>query len=112
MKNLKTPLVLFGLIYFIYGFVMNMRMFTQKMWPTYIFFISMGIGILFFAINKPTKRLPNFRVWQLIIGLLPITVFYIQMKVRDYNYPTQTVTVQNELYSNNSLKNGDIIFQT
>ncbi|NOY48129.1 MAG: YiiX family permuted papain-like enzyme [Chlorobi bacterium] len=34
------------------------------------------------------------------------------MKVWDYYYPTHTVTVQNELYSNNSLKNGDIIFQT
>ena len=111
MKNLTTPLGLFGLAYLIYGSVMNIRMFTEEMWPTYLFFISMGIGAFFLAINKLTKRLPKFRVWQIIIGLLPVTAFYIHMKVWDYNHPTEIV--QNEKTIDLSdYKNGDIIFQT
>jgi hypothetical protein len=112
MKNLKTPLGLIGIAYLIYGLVMNFRMFTEKMWPTYLFFISMGIGILFLAINKPTKKLPNFRVWQIIIGLVPITAFYIHMKIWDYNHPSESQITQNKAYSFDGLKNGDIIFQT
>lgn len=111
MKNLTTPLGLFGLAHLIYGSVMNIRMFTEEMWPTYLFFISMGIGAFFLAINKLTKRLPKFRVWQIIIGLLPVTAFYIHMKVWDYNHPTEIV--QNEKTIDLSdYKNGDIIFQT
>jgi uncharacterized protein YycO len=111
MKNLTTPLGLFGLAYLICGSVMNIRMFTVEMWPTYLFFISMGIGAFFLAINKVTKRLPKFRVWQIIIGLLPVTAFYIHMKVWDYNHPTEIV--QNEKTIDLSdYKNGDIIFQT
>jgi uncharacterized protein YycO len=111
MKNLTTPLGIFGLAYLLYGLVMNIRMFTEEMWPTYLFFISMGIGVFFLAINKLTKRLPNYRVWQIIIGLIPITAFYIHMKVWNQNHPTEIV--QNEQAFDLSVyKNGDIIFQT
>ena len=111
MKNLTTPLGLFGLAYLLYGLVMNIRMFTEEMWPTYLFFISMGIGIFFLAINKLTKRLPKYRVWQIIIGLIPVTAFYIQMNVWNRNHPTEIV--QNEQAINlTNYKNGDIIFQT
>lgn len=112
MKNLKTPLGIFGIAYLIYGLVMNYRMFTEKMWPTYLFFISMGIGIIFLAINKSTKRLPNFRFWQILIGILPVTLFYVYTKVLNNNYPTQTEITQNTSYKNGNLNNGDIIFQT
>lgn len=111
MKNLKTPLGLIGVAYLTYGLVMNVRMFTEKMWPTYLFFISIGIGILFLTINKPTKKLPNFRLWQIVIGLIPITAFYVHMKIREY-HTTQVEIAQSENYSNNKIKNGDIIFQT
>jgi hypothetical protein len=112
MKNLTTPLGIFGIAYLIYGLVMNIRMFTEDMWPTYLFFISMAIGILFLTINKITKRLPNFRFWQIIIGLLPVTTFYIYMKTLDYENPSQTEIAKIENYADDKLKNGDIIFQT
>lgn len=111
MKNLTTPLGLFGLAYLMYGLVMNIRILTEEMWPTYLFFISMGIGVFFLAINKLTKKLPSYRVWQIIIGLIPITAFYIHMKVWNQNHPTEIV--QNEQAFDLSVyKNGDIIFQT
>ncbi len=111
MKNLTTPLGLFGLAYLIYGLVMNIRMFTEQMWPTYLFFISMGIGVFFLAINKLTKRLPKFQFWQIIIGLLPVTAFYLHMKVWNQTHPTEIA--ENSLTeTNHNYHNGDIIFQT
>ena len=112
MKNLTTPLGLFGLAYLIYGVVMNIRMFTEQMWPTYLFFISMGIGVLFLAFNKLTKRLPNYRIWQILIGLLPVTAFYIHMQILNQKYETNSAENFSELQEQNKLKNGDIIFQT
>tara|TARA_B100000949_G_C14280753_1_gene451695 strand:+ start:623 stop:1465 length:843 start_codon:yes stop_codon:yes gene_type:complete len=111
MKNLTTPLGLFGIAYLIYGLVMNIRMFTEEMWPTYLFFISMGIGVFFLAINKLTKRLPKYRVWQIIIGLLPVTAFYIHMKVWNQNHSTGIVQNEQSIELSD-YKNGDIIFQT
>lgn len=112
MKNLTTPLGLLGLAYLIYGLVMNIRMYTEEMWPTYLFFISMGIGVLFLAINKITKRLPSYRVWQVIIGLLPVTAFFIHVKVWNQNAPAGIVSNLTQSTPNNSYHNGDIIFQT
>lgn len=81
MKNLKTPLGLFAIAYWLFGMVMNVRMYTGQMWPTWLFLTSIGIGVLFLGINKATKRLPNYQVWQVLIGLLPITVFYVLMTI-------------------------------
>jgi hypothetical protein len=112
MKNLKTPLGLFGLAYLLYGLVMNIRMFIEEMWPTYLFFISMGIGLLFLTINKLTKKLPNFRFWQIVIGLLPIIAFYAHMKILNKDNSTEIVTVHDISVKNSKYRNGDIIFQT
>ena len=81
MKSLKEPLGLFGIAYLIYGIVMNIRMFTEQMWPTYLFFISMIIGIFLLLINRPTKRLGNYKIWQTIIGLIPIAFFFVYMQI-------------------------------
>mgnify|MGYP001395156012 CR=1 FL=1 len=111
MKNLNTPLGLFALAYLIYGVLMNIRMFTEEMWPTSIFFISMGIGLLFLLLNTLTKRLPKFRLWQIIIGLLPVAAFFLHMKIKNQSNPIEIVESstgkEKILY-----QNGDIIFQT
>ena len=111
MKNLNTPLGLFALAYLVYGAIMNVRLITEEMWPTSIFFVSMGIGVLFLLLNKLTKRLPNYRLWQIIIGLIPVTAFFVHMKIRNQSLPFEIVesstTKEKFLY-----QNGDIIFQT
>ncbi len=111
MKNLNTPLGLFALAYLIYGVLMNIRMFTEEVWPTSIFFISMGIGLLFLLLNTLTKRLPKFRLWQIIIGLLPVAAFFLHMKIKNQSNPIEIVESstgkEKILY-----QNGDIIFQT
>jgi len=111
MKNLTTPLGLFGLAYLLFGIAMNILMFVVKMWPTYIFFISMGIGILFLLFNKLTKRLPNYRLWQTAIGILPVTILFVQMEIWNIIHPTETVEI-NQTQIESNYQNGDIIFQT
>jgi len=111
MKNLTTPLGLFGLAYLLFGIAMNILMFVDKMWPTYIFFISMGIGILFLLFNKLTKRLPNYRLWQTAIGILPVTILFVQMEIWNIIHPTETVEI-NQTQIESNYQNGDIIFQT
>ena len=90
---------------------MNILMFVDKMWPTYIFFISMGIGILFLLFNKLTKRLPNYRLWQTAIGILPVTILFVQMEIWNIIHPTETVEI-NQTQIESNYQNGDIIFQT
>ena len=81
MKNLKTPLGIIGLLYIIFGLVMNVWMFIGEWWPTYLYFISIGIGVLFLLISGLTKRLPRFKIWQLTIGITPILVFYLFIQI-------------------------------
>ncbi len=104
MKSLKTPLGIFAILYLIYGIIMNIRMFTQKMWPTYLFFISMIIGILFLFLNKPTKQLKNYKFWQIIIGIIPVTFFFVYMQIVNIKYDTNVQNITNENVS--SLKKG------
>jgi len=96
MKNLKTPLGIFAILYLIYGIIMNIRMFTEKMWPTYLFFISMIIGILFLFLNKPTKQLKNYKFWQIIIGIIPVTFFFVYMQIVNIKYDTNVQNPTNE----------------
>jgi hypothetical protein len=106
MTKLKTPLGLFAISYLIYGIVMSIRMFTEQMWPKYLFFISMIIGILFLFLNKPTKQLKNYTFWQIIIGLIPVTFFFIYMQIVNSNSEYDS-NVQNSIKENTTyFKNG------
>lgn len=81
MKNLKTPLGIIGLLYIVFGLVMNVWMFIGAWWPTYLYFLSIGIGISLLLINGLTKRLPRFKIWQTLIGISPIVAFSIFIQV-------------------------------
>jgi hypothetical protein len=81
MKNLKSPLGVIGILYIVFGLVMNIWMFVGAWWPTYLYFISIGIGIFLLLINGLTKRLPKFKIWQTLIGISPVVAFYIFIQV-------------------------------
>jgi hypothetical protein len=81
MKNLKTPLGIIGILYIVFGLVMNIWMFVGAWWPTYLYFISIGIGIFLLLINGLTKRLSKFKIWQTLIGISPVVAFYIFIQV-------------------------------
>ncbi len=81
MKRLKTPLGIIGLLYIVFGLVMNIWMLIGAWWPTYLYFLSIGIGIFLLLINGLTKRLPRFKIWQTLIGISPIVAFFIFIQV-------------------------------
>jgi len=56
-------------------------MFLGAWWPTYLYFIVMGVGVFFLLINRLTKRIPRFKFWQVIIGITPIIVFYTFIQI-------------------------------
>ncbi len=110
MKNIRTPLGIIGLAYLLYGIVMNILMFTEQMWPTYIFFISMGVGVFLLILNRPTKKLPHYKIWQILLGVVPILVFYFVVQFG--NNGTNGYAELDAKIIGTELKNGDIIFQT
>lgn len=81
MKNLKTPLGIIGLIYILFGMVMNGWMIIDQWWPTGIFLIAVGIGIVLLFINVLTVNIPYSKLWQTLIGLAPIIAFNIMIHV-------------------------------
>ena len=72
-------------------------MYIYKMWPTYLFFISMVIGLLFLLTNKSTKKLPHYKTWQTLIAIIPIGVFITIAQPRG-----------NMLYMSNKTDNVDL----
>ncbi|GEM_PF-1907364 len=77
MKNLKTPLGIIGLLYLIFGTVINIYLFISQAYPTYLFFIIMGVGLFLLLINGLTKKLPYYQFWQLLIGIAPVLIGYL-----------------------------------
>lgn len=111
MKTILTPLGIFGLAYLLFGTIMNFLMYADNMWPTYLFFVAMGIGALFLVLNKVTKRLPNYRVWQTILGLLPLGILFVWMEAWNLVTPTESAELPHVQMAD-GYQNGDLIFQT
>jgi hypothetical protein len=85
-------------------------MFTEQMWPTYLFFISMGIGILFLIINRLARNFAKKWIWQVLLGILPLAAFLIYSRIHSERYLVKAPIA--EVLHSTSLRNGDIIFQT
>ncbi|MBL3655330.1 DUF6843 domain-containing protein [Fulvivirga sediminis] len=90
MKNLKTPLGIIGILYIFFGLVMNIWMFIDAGWPTYLYFLSIGLGIFFILINGLIKKFRRFKIWQALIGISPVLVYCIFIQV---NKPSDDVFI-------------------
>jgi len=88
MKTLNTPLGICGILYLVFGVVMTTWMFVSHLWPTYIFFISIGVGFFLLFLNRLTEKLSQFKLIQLIIGAAPLFAFYLFIQV---NKPSQDI---------------------
>lgn len=88
MRFYKSSLSLFGLFLFVAGLVLNVLMFTLNWYPSYLFFIFMGAGLVFFLIdisiriakglNRKTKVF-----LQIIVIVLPILIITIKTQIID-----------------------------
>ena len=50
-------------------------MFISETWPTYLFFVMMGVGLVLFSVSYIFKDLKN--IWQIIIVIIPFIIAYI-----------------------------------
>ena len=64
-----------GLGLLLLGLILNVLMFIFQIYPTYIFFIMMAVGVFFFLISFFFKEITN--VWQIVIMLVPFVTTYI-----------------------------------
>ena len=73
-RQTNKILVWIGLITFIVGIGLNILMFVSQAWPTYLFFILCGIGIIQIFIALGFKKIKT--VWQIFWSILPFLMLY------------------------------------
>jgi len=88
-KSLKTqasiymthkPILKFvGLGLLIAGTILNLLMFIFQVWPTYIFFIMMAVGLVFVLFSFLFRNIKT--AWQIIIVLIPFLVTYLLFNI-------------------------------
>lgn len=75
MKRQTNKILLWtGLITLLIGVGLNVLMFVSQAWPTYLFFILCGIGLLQIFIALGFKNIKTG--WQILWGLLPFLILY------------------------------------
>lgn len=65
----------FGLIIFIVGVILNIRMFLIIAWPTYLFFVVCFLGIIYISLAFGLKKISN--VAQIVIIISPLLLGYV-----------------------------------
>jgi len=75
MKPQTNKILLWtGLITLLIGIGLNILMFISQAWPTYLFFILCGIGLIQILIAVGYKNIKTG--WQIFWGLLPFLILY------------------------------------
>jgi hypothetical protein len=75
MRGQISKIILWtGLITLVIGIILNVLMFTSQTWPTYLYFILCGIGLLQILIALVFKNIKTG--WQIFWGLFPFLVLY------------------------------------
>ncbi len=86
MRFYKSLLSLFGLFLLVLGLILNVLIFALNWYPTYLFFILMAAGIIFFLIDIPIRKAKRLTLRtkiliQIAIIILPITAIYIKNEI-------------------------------
>tara|TARA_R110002096_G_scaffold421590_1_gene627439 strand:+ start:758 stop:1057 length:300 start_codon:yes stop_codon:yes gene_type:complete len=79
MKNKNLVLRYFGLFLLVIGIILNVKMYIDETWPTYLFFIISAIGIIQVIISFTVKRIKVS--WQIFWASLPIVLGFIYIKL-------------------------------
>ena len=75
MKRQTNKILLWtGLLTLLVGIGLNILMFVFGGWPTYLFFILCGIGLVQIFIARGYKNIKTG--WQIFLGLLPFLILY------------------------------------
>ncbi len=78
MKNKNLILRYFGLFLLIVGIILNIEMYIIQAWPTYLFFIVSGIGIVQIIASFVSKQMKVN--WQIIIASISLLILFLLYK--------------------------------
>lgn len=78
MKKKNLVLRYFGLLLLIIGIALNIKMYIDEDWPTYLFYMISTIGILQIIISLFCKQMKIS--WQIFLALFPIILGCIFIK--------------------------------
>lgn len=79
MKNKNLILRYFGLFLLVVGIVLSIKMYVDRAYPTYLFFIISGIGIIQIIASFLSKQMKIS--WQIFWALLPIVIGFLYLKL-------------------------------
>lgn len=79
MKNKNLILRYFGLFLLIIGIILNVKMYIDEAWPTYLFYIISAIGVIQIIVSFVVKQMKV--IWQILWALLPIALGFIYIKL-------------------------------
>ena len=72
MERKNLTLRYFGLIVFLIGIILNIKMYLNQEWPTYLFYIICFVGIIQILVSIIFKNLKM--KWQLFWSLIPFVL--------------------------------------
>ena len=78
MKNKNLILRYFGLFLLVVGIILNVKMYVDEAWPTYLFFIISTIGIIQIIASYVSKQMKVS--WQILWALSPVLLGFIYLK--------------------------------
>ena len=79
MKNKNLILRYFGLLLLVIGIILSIKMYVDRAYPTYLFFIISGIGIIQLIASFVSKKMKVS--WQILWALLPLVVGFVYLKL-------------------------------
>jgi len=78
MKEKNSILKYFGLVILIIGICLNIKMYLNQEWPTYLFYIICFIGIMQIFMSLIIKKINV--VWQVFWSLIPFIIGFSYIK--------------------------------
>lgn len=79
MKSKNLIIRYFGLFLLITGIVLNVKMYIEEAWPTYLFYIIGVVGLIQIIISFFAKKMKVG--WQIFWALLPVLIGFICFKI-------------------------------
>jgi len=79
MKNKNLILRYFGLFLLVVGIILNVKMYVDEAWPTYLFYMISAIGIIQIIVSFVSKQMKVS--WQILWALLPVVLGLIYLKL-------------------------------
>jgi hypothetical protein len=79
MKRKNLIIRYFGLFLLIVGIVLNIKMYIEEAWPTYLFYIISAVGLIQIIASFFAKKMKIG--WQIFWSLLPVLLGFVCFKI-------------------------------